>query len=131
MNPLSGTPLIQWASLLPIWLVFLGGIVAAVVYWDHCPRAALLTVLAVVFLGVVFGVQPLVTHWLVKARASQDWTAQQLGFRMPGAGAVFDLLRALGYGLLLTAVFVGRRSTLRPPAAGTVYPPAFPDTRNL
>ncbi len=118
-------PLLQWALLTPIWLVCLGGIVAAAVFWRACPRSAALTLAAIGLLVFATAAQPLVNHVLVLARARKGWTAAELGFRIMGAGALLNLIRAAAYTMLLTAVFLGRHpvNTLPAASAGPLPPP--------
>ena len=130
MNPLNlSTELAQQIPQLPVWFVLLGGLIVTCIFWQSCPRSALLTLLALLLLGAATAVGPAANNWLVQARQTHDWTAAQLGFHFMEVGAILNLVRALGYGLLLAAVFSGRRPPALPPA-GTVsaLSPVFPPT---
>ena len=126
MNPMNpselSNALVQWIPLLPVWFVFLAGTIVACIFWPACPRSSLLTLLALVLLGAVTAVGPAINPRLMQAQQAHGWTAAQLGFYFMGVGAILNLVRAVGYGLLLAAVFTGRRPPQLPPA-GTVQPP--------
>ena len=128
--PELSVPLVQWIPLLPVWFVLLGGMIVALVFWSACPRCSLLTLLALLLLGASFAVGPFVDVQLAQARLAQEWTVEQYGLQSLVANMIINLGRAVGFGLLLTAVFIGcRRDPLPPPLP--VYPPSPVDPRIL
>ena len=134
MNPVLppelSVPLVQWIPLLPVWFILLGGMVVAIVFWPACPRSSLLTLLALLLLGASFAVGPFVDAQLVQARFAQGWTVEQFGLQSLLAHTIVNLGRAVGFALLLTAVFIGRRRDPLPPPL-PVYPPSPVDPRLL
>ena len=122
--------LTQQIPQLPVWFVLLGGMIAACVFWPASPRVSLLTLLALLLLGLVTALGPSVNLWIVGLRQTQHWTTAQLGYYFMAAGTLLNLMRAAGFGLLLAAVFVGRRPPLLPPIATVDAPPPL-DSRPL
>ena len=135
MNPVIppelSVPLVQWIPLLPVWLVLLGGMIVALLFWPVSPWSSLLTVLALLLLGGSFAVGPFVNAQLAQAaaRAGMEHRAVRLTVVMV-ANTILNLGRAVGFILLLTAVFIGRRSGQLPPPL-PVYPPSSVDPRIL
>ena len=130
LSPELSVPLVQWIPLLPVWFALLGGLIAALVFWPACPWSSLLTLLALLLLGASFAVGPFVNMQLVQMRLAQGWTVAQFGLQSLVANTILNVVRAVGFGLLLTAVFIGRRRDLLPPPL-PVYPPAPVDPRPL
>ena len=82
------------------------------------PNPALL---ATLLYGLLVAVQSPSFIWLSSLQRTHFWSAKELGTRSLVLAVFFSFLHAVVYGLLLTAVFVGRR-----PAASV--PPPLPIT---
>jgi hypothetical protein len=67
--------------------------------------------IATVSLFVVTIAQSSLAQYFIQARAELGWSAQRLGGVLSAVAFTGSLFRAIGTGLLLAAVFVGRRST--------------------
>jgi hypothetical protein len=97
-----------------VWLV--GGLLA-VVTWKRNPTASLLALLACLLLLAVTVVGAALQHYLVTRRLSfqRGWSTAEFNLLW---GVVYwgrTLLSAVGYVLLLCAVFVGRGRAAPPP----------------
>ena len=99
---------------LPSFLALLAGIVFAITRWKQHPKVAMVVVIALVFLllaQVVFSiVYVLVPSWVIRStegyenmRRAVDRTYLVLGLLSNGAAAI-------GFGGLLAAIFMRRRS---------------------
>ncbi|MGZ9272457.1 MAG: hypothetical protein ACXW6T_25315 [Candidatus Binatia bacterium] len=110
MNPTSSIMLQQLAYATPSLIVYLVGMVLAVIFLRKYPGPALLTLLAAIILlvttvGVAFG-----QAYLATQRLEYGWSAVQYSQRLYLVTIPGSILRALGAALLLAAVFVGRKS---------------------
>ena len=121
MSPLTTQTLQQILTLAPVLLVYLAGIVLALVHWQRYPSPARFALFASAALLVVSVAQALVYHYLLMERIERGWTAAQAGVLLAAAGFIFSLLHAAGLGLLLAGVFAGRKAATQggnpPPSA--------------
>jgi hypothetical protein len=117
--------LAQWASLSPLLIAYLVGILLALVYRRRCPVPALLTVLAMGLLLVTTVLQTALSQYVILTRAPQGWSNVSVRWMFIALGTAGNLLRALAMGLLLAAVFV-RRKTLEPAGPRRELPFAEP-----
>ena len=111
----------QLAVQTPLFLVYLAGLVFSLVFWRRCPIPCLLVLLACVLLLIVGVTQTFVIQYLVVARHDWDWEYQRFSWMLSTVAIVGSFLRALGLGMLLTAVFLGRSV---PPWGGVLEEPA-------
>jgi hypothetical protein len=98
----------QLTAQIPTLLVYVTGLIFALVYWRRCPVPSALVFAGTVMLLVVALLQPLLTQYLVQARAELSWPAQTLGWVLSAVTLGSSVLRAVALGLILTAVFFGR-----------------------
>ena len=135
MNPVIppelSVPLVQWIPLLPVWFALLAGLIAALIFWPVCPRSSLLTLLALLLLGATFAVGPFVNAQLAQMRLAQRWSVEQFGLQSLAANTILNVVRAVGFGLLWTAVFIGRRRRGPLPPPLPVFPASPVDPRPL
>jgi hypothetical protein len=97
----------------PIFLVYLAAIFLALTFWRRCPVPCALTLGAVVLLFVVSIGQMLVTNFLFP----RDGSGLSSGDRMTTFAVVniaAGILRAIGFGLVVAAVFHGRNRPQEP-----------------
>ncbi len=106
--------LVGLAPHLPLYLVWLAGIILALVRWRQHPRASLLTVIAlgVFILDAVLGV--LTNLWVQQvvqaARSGSGLSVgEQLAIISIVRSAVDALLATVGFGLLVAAALISRR----------------------
>lgn len=93
---------------LPVYLVWLIGIILAVIYWQRQPRVALLTLIAL----VLFFADSLVGGFL-SVRLPLMLREQRVGIRLVTLfaavrGIVQVLVSVVAWGLVLAAIFGGR-----------------------
>jgi hypothetical protein len=98
----------QLAAQSPILLIYCVGLGLAVLQWRRSPLPSLLTLIALALLLLISVVQVVVTQSLVQARTDADWSADRMGHVLMFVGVVASCLRAIGFGLLIAAVFVKR-----------------------
>jgi len=98
----------QLAVQTPLFLVYLAGLVFSLVFWRRSPTSCLLTLLACILLLIVGVTQTFVTQLLFSSRHDLGWEMQRFGWMLSAVGIISSFLRALGVGMLLTAVFLGR-----------------------
>ena len=111
---------------IPMLLVYLGAIVASLIFWRRHPRPALLVMIAAVLLIAVTLTWPLVQTWAMEQRATGNVTTSQFGQRLAVLSLATTTVRAAAYALLVSAAFVGRRSENPQPAFPVVA--AFRDS---
>jgi hypothetical protein len=109
--------------LLPIWLVWVVGIVLAVVFWRKHPMPSLLALLALLLmlLQSVFGT--LASIWVL---FQEQNTEAQRRMMQSALWGLRTLASAVSYGLLFAAVFGWRKPAAgvgRAPAVGVVEVP--------
>ena len=110
MNNVFAGAFSQLLTMSPILLVYLAGIVLALVNWQHHPSPARFVLFASLLLLVVSVGQAFVFQYLVFERVERGWTVAQSGVALAAMGTITSLLHAGGLCLLLAAAFVGRRS---------------------
>src|SRR5262249_18712348 len=108
MGDIVITALMQLLGQSPVLVVYLVGMILALVFWRRYPGPCLLVLLATGFLLVVTVAQTFVAQYLMRARADLDWNHEQLGWMLSVIALTGSILRAIGFGLLLVAVFLGR-----------------------
>ncbi len=96
------------ATQTPVLLVYVAGLVLAIVYWSRYPRPCAFTLAAVVLLLATSIGQSLFSTYLLELRHHHRWEMDRFQWLSSVSYWVGSFLRALGSGLLLTAVFVGR-----------------------
>jgi hypothetical protein len=93
----------QLLALSPQLLVYIGGMVLAAVWWRRAPSAAMLTLLGLGLMLLSALAGSAMTIYLVTNRASSAT------FQMSGIlSLALAVVRAVGIGLLVAAVFSGR-----------------------
>jgi len=96
-------------GVTPIMLVYLVGLVLALVFWRRCPVSCVLTLIATLLLLGLIVTSTFVYQYLFHARAEMDWPPERIELMYSVIRFVSSLLHALGIGLLLAAVFAGRK----------------------
>lgn len=108
---MNGLVLIQQlAYSIPVILVYLVGLVLAVIFIKKYPVPAILTLLAaIILLGNIFGITFAQTY-LIRSRLGSSGSMASYSTMSQMISIMGSLMRAVGSALLLAAVFVGRRS---------------------
>ena len=115
MDSLFQQVLSQLTSQLPVLIVYAVGLAISLSLWGRHPRACLPAFLgSLVLLAVSVGF-PFVQMSLINNRSQQNWSVAEFGRIMTVLAVASSTLRAVGYGLLIWAVFAGRA---RQPSTG-------------
>src|SRR5262249_50297779 len=93
-------------------------ILLAVVFWQRYPTPCLFTLIAAGLLLVLAVGQTLLNQYLIEAYRDWGWGHERLEWVFGAGTLVSRVLRATAVGLLLVAVFIGRRGGQR-----TGFPP--------
>ena len=89
-------------------LVYCIGIVASIVFWRRAPRSAAMAIGALLLLLLIQVTAPVLMMFLARTvgvRAFANWQA------IVNAG--LSIVHAIGVGVLIIAIFLDRRGTLR------------------
>jgi hypothetical protein len=100
----------------PVLLVWLAGMVIAVVTWRRHPRVSLLTVVALVILLVETLIDTFLSMWLAFILSESQMGAAQIGWVTAVVRVVAAVVAAIAWGITLAAIFGGRK----PPAEGAM-----------
>ncbi|MBX7152916.1 hypothetical protein K1X84_14900 [bacterium] len=98
------------ASQLPVFVVWIVGIVLCFTYWNTYRKAAMFTLIAIIieavntFIGIL-------SVWLPSMMTEIGWTYEQLGTFFMVKGFLHAILNASAWGLILAAVFKTRDAT--------------------
>jgi hypothetical protein len=116
--------LTQLAFAIPVFLTYIGGIAAAIVFFRRCPPSAILTIVALLILFVDTAVGPVASNFIVAQRVALNLDFQKVGVALNAMGIILRLLQALGGILLITAVFRGRAGVTPLPVPSAAMPPS-------
>lgn len=101
--------LVSYLMQLPIFLVWLVGFVLAFVYWGRYPRVSLLTLIGLTIFLIETLANTYLSLWLPIMLSQRGITTAQIGVILTGKGIVTALVDAIGWGLIVAAIFSGRR----------------------
>jgi Na+/proline symporter len=121
MNSSIAIFLSQLVSMSPMLLVCLGGMVIAGLWWRRAPKAAMFAMagLGITLLGMLL--TPLIQMYVLSNRTAG---AAAVGQTVAVMSLGFGLVRAVGMGLLIAAVFAGRSKVdVGFPVASPAQPP--------
>ena len=93
---------------LPVILVWLVGGILSLSYWRRHPKVSRLTLIAIAVLFVESLAGMYVSLYLPLMLSERGWNSGQLSIVLSTAGFVRALVRAVSWGLLLTAIFARR-----------------------
>ncbi len=99
--------LLAFAAQAPLYIVWLIGIVLALVRWRHHPRASLLMVIALA-LAVADQIGGILVNLFLPSLVGQLLPIGSMGMFLTAVSGLRSLLSAVVFGLLLAAVFVER-----------------------
>ena len=100
--------LMQLAGQTPVLLVYVVGIILALVFWGRHRMPSMLTMIACVVMLVASIGQTILWHTLLQMRDSLGWPMQKYGSMMSMVSLVSSVVRAIALGVLLAAVFAAR-----------------------
>jgi len=108
MNNVLISFLTQLAGQSPVLFVYLVGMALALVFWRRYPRPCALVLIAMGFLMLTSMGQAFVSLYFIQRGVGLDWEPQRVGRLLMINTLAGSFVRALAFGLLLAAVFVGR-----------------------
>jgi hypothetical protein len=103
--------LTQLAWQAPVLLVYLAGMILALVFWRRFPVPCLLMLIATVLLLVATLAERFIFNYIFSSKDVWGWDHENLAVILSAVGLTGNFLHAIGLGLLLTAGLVGRKST--------------------
>jgi xanthosine utilization system XapX-like protein len=109
MNPADSFLLQQIGYASPALLVYLAGVVLAIIFIRKYPMPALITLCGGVVLLITTVVLTLIQYYLFRYRLENAWSAAEYSRVLSRFTLAANIVRALGLSLWLAAVFVGRR----------------------
>ena len=110
--------LVQLAYQSPTLLAYVIGLVLALVFLRRCPGPAVLTLIATVMMLLTAIGYLFLQRYLAHARLDAGWSVERYAQMMTVIGIISNVIRAVAFGLLLAAIFVGRAG--RPAATDRV-----------
>jgi hypothetical protein len=114
----------QLVFFAPVLVVYLVAIILALVYLGRARGPALLTLAGVGVLVVTLVGAAVAQAWLIESRQTDGLTVADFAGRMRTVGIGGTCFHAAGLGLLVAAIFVGRRA---PPSRAEPFAAAEPD----
>jgi hypothetical protein len=118
--PTLSTYLIQ----CPLFLIWLAGIVLAVIRWRKHPRVSLLAVIALVIIFIETIINTSLGMWLPLMLTEQGMNSNQVGTILSVWRCISSLVGLVIWGLLLAAIFGWRDEVLVPPVPENLTPSA-------
>jgi hypothetical protein len=108
----------QLLPRLPVLLVYLAGLILAMRLYGRYPTVCLLTMISLLLL-VVLNLVGALAYWYLFFEAPQraGWSIEHSARLLGILGVASGILQGVAMGLLLAAVFIGRRSPLQIPLA--------------
>ncbi len=113
------------AGETPVLLVYLVAMTLALVWWRRWPGPCALTLASTGLLLLMALVQPFVFFYLSRAHLELGWPDERFGWMMSANALVGSVVHAAAFGLLLTAVFIGRKD-VAPTAPSRALQPTAP-----
>jgi formate hydrogenlyase subunit 4 len=118
----------QLIALSPVLIACLIGMILSLVFWRHSPVPCMLAMLGAGLMFVVSIGSSFISIYLSYYGMEEGWDYEGHGRLMAVVGVIGSLLRAVAIGLLLSGVFLGRRSATqsqrfaRSPSTGPARP---------
>ncbi|MBN1249442.1 MAG: hypothetical protein JXC32_17405 [Anaerolineae bacterium] len=95
---------------LPIIVLWIVGVVVALLRWSRHPRVSLLTLIGLLILLLQSLVTGLLVPWLQITLLGRGMHGSRMGMLMGVVGVVASLIKTGAWGLILVAIFSGRGS---------------------
>ena len=99
------------AAQLPVVMVWIIGLVLALVFWKRNPRVSLLTLIAIMGFIINMLVGTYLSIWLPTMR-DQGWSINQIGTALGLIGFIRSFVGAILWGLVLVAIFGWREKAV-------------------
>jgi hypothetical protein len=108
LSPVITTILTNMAIHIPLYLVWLVGIILALATWNRNPRPSLFALLGIVAM-FVFDMISIYMITIPMQLGEKGYAVANIAMVISIANVVLTILKACGWGLLLAAIFVGRK----------------------
>jgi hypothetical protein len=99
----------QLLGQLPLLLAYLVGLILALIFLKRCPGPALLTLVGAGISMVAIVIQAFLAQYVFSQRVNLGVDAQALSTMLATVGIMTSILRAVGVGTFLAAIFMGRK----------------------
>lgn len=106
LGPALGNILIQ----IPVYLVWIAGLIIAVVTWRKHSRASLLAVIGIGMFFIQALLGNILTPWLQQTLARQGVPMRTMRLVLLGRGLLTSLVMMVAWGFLIAAIFLPRTS---------------------
>lgn len=132
MDSMVTSILAQLVVQTPVLGVYVVGLILALIFWRRCPLAGALAAGGLGLLLLVTVGFSLAQIYLLHRTNDSNWSINDHAWRMSVLSLASSLLRAVGLGLLVAAVFVGRaRHPNNQTPVPSVPPPGdYPDIQD-
>jgi hypothetical protein len=107
-NPMLSSYLANLAFGIPFLLFCIVGVILVALRWRDHPGPSRLALIALIVLLFNAVVMPFASSWLANSILEQGFTVARLSASLKVIAVVRNLLLAIGLGLLLLAVYIGR-----------------------
>jgi hypothetical protein len=99
----------QLAGQLPVLMVYVGGMALCAMWWRRARGAAMWALMGLTLMLVATVGSTAMQTYLFATRVQAGTSAQQLGHVLFAVGIGSSIVRAIGLGMVVAAVFVGRQ----------------------
>lgn len=108
MDSMVTSVLAQLVVQTPVLGMYVVGLILALIFWPRCPLAGALAAGGLGLLLLVTVGFALAQIYLFHRTSDSNWSINDHAWRLTVLGLASSVLRAVGLGLLVAAVFVGR-----------------------
>lgn len=98
-----------YAAQIPFYLVWLVGLILAIVFWKKQPKASLLAVIGLAGIFILNVVGTYTSTFLSMNLYESGMSTREIGIAMGIRTIVFNILGASFWGLIIASIFVGRK----------------------
>ncbi len=95
---------------VPVYLVWIAGLIIAVVTWRRHSRASLLAAIGIGMFFIQALLGNILSPWLQQTLARQGVSVRTMRLVLLGRGLLTSLVMMVAWGLLLAAIFLPRTS---------------------
>jgi hypothetical protein len=113
LNPVITVILTNMAIHIPLYLAWLIGIILAVMTWKRNPRPSLLAILGIASM-FVFDLISIFMITIPMRLSEKGHASTNIAMVMSITNVAMTILKAGSWGLLLTAIFIGRKNQTAP-----------------
>ncbi len=112
---------------IPLFIVWLGGIIAAILRWKKSPRSSLFALLGIVVISLLHLLQRVLNYVYPIPANIYGVRLRDIGTVSVAVKAVGNFVRAIGWVLVLTAIFVNKGTKAEKQESPDQSPASSPD----